>query len=151
MVSLKRGDKAPDFTGTDGNGNTVRLADYAGRKLVLYFYPRDNTPGCTAEACSLRDAHDALATAGYAVLGVSPDSVTSHEKFAGKFNLPFPLLSDADKSVAEAFGVWGEKTVCGKTSFGILRTTFLIDENGVISDVISKVRTKDHAAQILER
>jgi peroxiredoxin Q/BCP len=151
MVSLKQGDKAPDFTGTDGHGNTVRLADYAGRKLALYFYPRDNTPGCTAEACSLRDSHDALAAAGYAVLGVSPDSVASHDKFSAKLNLPFPLVADTDRSIASAFGVWGEKTVCGKTSFGILRTTFLIDENGVISDVISKVRTKDHAAQILER
>jgi peroxiredoxin Q/BCP len=151
MVSLKQGDKAPDFAGIDGHGNTVRLADYAGRKLALYFYPRDNTPGCTAEACSLRDSHDALEAAGYAVLGVSPDSAASHGKFAAKLNLPFPLVADTDKSIALAFGVWGEKTVCGKTSFGILRTTFLIDENGTISDVISKVRTKDHAAQILER
>ncbi|MDR1886726.1 MAG: thioredoxin-dependent thiol peroxidase [Prevotellaceae bacterium] len=148
-MELKQGDKAPDFAGKDQNGNIVRLADYKGKKLVLYFYPKDNTSGCTAEACSLRDSYRALQAAGYAILGVSPDSEKSHVNFVAKYSLPFPLIADTDKSIAQAYGVWAEKKLYGKTYPGIVRTTFRIDENGVIEDVIGKVRTKDHGEQLL--
>jgi peroxiredoxin Q/BCP len=150
MTDLKTGDNAPAFTGKDQNGNIISLADYKGKKLVLYFYPKDNTSGCTAEACSLRDSYQVLQTKGYSVVGVSPDSEKSHIGFIAKYNLPFPLIADTDKSIAQAYGVWAEKKMYGKTFMGILRTTFKIDENGIIEDIITKVRTKDHAEQILQ-
>jgi peroxiredoxin Q/BCP len=149
MIDLKTGDKAPDFSGKDQDGHTVSLSDYQGKKLVLYFYPKDNTSGCTAEACSLRDSYQALQAKGYSILGVSPDSETSHTNFIRKYNLPFPLIADIDKNIAQLYGVWAEKKMYGKTYMGILRTTFKIDENGIIEDIITKVRTKDHAEQIL--
>ena len=150
MKQLKIGDKAPGFEGKDQDGKDVSLADYKGRKLLLYFYPKDSTPGCTAEACSLRDGYDELLNSGYEVLGVSVDSEVSHRKFIEKHSLPFRLLADTDKSVVAAYGVWGEKKFMGKTYMGIIRTTFLIDENGLIENIITKVETKDHANQILK-
>lgn len=150
MTTLRPGDKAPAITGMDQDGNPVSLADYAGRGLVLYFYPKDDTPGCTAEACSLRDEHDLLLQSGYAVLGVSPDTVAKHKRFAGKYQLPFRLLSDPEKEVALRYGVWGRKKFMGREFDGILRTTFVIDGAGIIRQVIDKVRTKDHALQVLE-
>jgi peroxiredoxin Q/BCP len=140
----------PDFTVSDHNGNSVSLSDFKGSKLAVFFYPKASTPGCTAEACDLRDNHEALKAAGYAILGVSADSVTAQAKFAAKYELPFPLLADVDKTVINIFGVWGPKKFMGKEYEGIHRTTFLIDEKGVVSHVIDKVKTKEHAAQILE-
>ncbi len=145
---LKPGDKAPNFSAVDQDGKTVSLSDFAGKKLVIYFYPKDDTPGCTAEACSLRDNYDALLNQGYAVLGVSQDSEKSHQKFIKKYNLPFPLLADTDLSVHNLFGTWGEKSMYGKKYMGTLRTTFVI-ESGVIKEAIEKVNTKEHATQIL--
>ncbi len=150
MNPLKIGDKAPAFIGIDQDGQPVSLSDFTGRKLVLYFYPKDDTPGCTAEACSLRDDHSALRKAGYDVLGVSPDKATKHKKFAAKYDLPFRLLADTEKEAANAYGVWGPKKFMGREYDGINRTTFLIDEKGVIEDIITKVRSKDHGTQILE-
>ena len=149
MSTLKKGDKAPDFLSEDQNGKKVSLADFSGRKLVLYFYPKDDTPGCTAQACNLRDNYDALINNGFHVLGVSPDTGKSHLKFIAKYNLPFDLLADTDHSLAQKFGVYGLKKFMGREYMGINRTTFLIDENGVISEVISKVDTKAHSGQIL--
>jgi thioredoxin-dependent peroxiredoxin len=149
MSHLKTGDKAPDFTANDQDGVPVSLKDYAGKKLIVYFYPKDDTPGCTAEACSLRDNYPALLKAGYEVLGLSTDSEKSHQKFIGKYQLPFRLLADTDHAVAEAFGVYGLKKFMGKTYMGINRTTFIIDGKGVIEQVIEKVDTKNHAQQIL--
>ena len=146
---MKIGDKAPEILGIDANGNEVKLADYAGRKVVLYFYPKDNTPGCTAEACSLRDGYEELRAAGYEVIGVSKDSAASHRKFAEKHNLPFTLIADTDLLLNEAFGVWREKKMCGRVGMGTVRTTFIIDENGVVADIIEKVKTADHSNQIL--
>jgi peroxiredoxin Q/BCP len=150
MNKLKPGDKAPALHGVDQDGNDVSLKDYAGRKLVLYFYPKDDTPGCTAEACSLRDEHEALRTAGYEVLGVSPDKPAKHRKFIDKYALPFRLLADTDHAVAEAYGAWGRKKFMGREYDGILRSTFLIDGKGIIERIITEVRTKDHARQVLE-
>lgn len=150
MPPLKIGDKAPLFHGVDQDGKAIDLGTFSGKKLVLYFYPKDDTPGCTAEACSLRDGHAALRKAGYEVLGVSPDKVTKHKKFAHKHDLPFRLLADETKEIARAYGVWGRKKFMGREYDGILRTTFLIDEEGVIEHIITDVRTKDHAAQVLE-
>lgn len=147
---MKIGDKAPELLGMDANGREIKLSDYAGRKVVLYFYPKDNTSGCTAEACSLRDGYDSLHAAGYEVIGVSKDSAASHRKFAEKHNLPFTLIADTDKTLNEAFGVWREKKMCGRVGMGTVRTTFIIDENGYISDIIEKVKTADHSNQILE-
>ncbi|MDR1593596.1 MAG: thioredoxin-dependent thiol peroxidase [Prevotellaceae bacterium] len=149
MTNLKTGDKAPEFSGKDQDGNIIGLSDYRGKKLVLYFYPKDNTSGCTAEACSLRDSYQALQAKGYSILGVSPDSEKSHVNFIQKYNLPYPLIADTDKNIAQAYGVWAEKKLYGKTYMGILRTTFKIDENGIIEDIITKVRTKDHGEQLL--
>jgi peroxiredoxin Q/BCP len=149
MSQLKAGDKAPVFSATNQDGNQVSLNDYSGKRLVLYFYPKDDTPGCTAEACSLRDNFSALREAGYEVLGVSPDPAKSHLKFIDKYSLPFSLLADTDHKVAEAFGVYGLKKFMGREYMGIIRTTFLIDGKGVIEQVISKVDTKNHARQIL--
>ncbi len=149
MTTLKQGDSAPQFSGLDQDGQPVSLKDYTGKKLVLYFYPKDDTPGCTAEACSLRDNYEQLQKAGYDVLGVSTDPVKSHKKFIDKYTLPFRLLSDTEKTVSESFGVFGLKKFMGKEYMGISRTTFLIDEKGIITEVISKVDTKKHAEQIL--
>lgn len=146
---MKIGDKAPEVLGTDANGREVRLSDYAGSKVVLYFYPKDNTSGCTAEACSLRDGYEELRAAGYEVIGVSKDSATSHRRFAEKHNLPFTLIADTDLKLNEAFGVWREKKMCGRVGMGTVRTTFIIDENGVIADIIEKVKTAEHSQQIL--
>ena len=148
-MSLHIGDPAPDFTSTDQNGQPIRLSDYRGKKVVLYFYPKDNTPGCTAQACSLRDNYSDLRAAGYEVLGVSVDDQKSHQKFISKFELPFTLVADTDMKVAEAYDVWKEKSMYGRTYMGTVRTTFLIDENGTITDIINKVDTKNHAEQIL--
>ena len=145
------GDKAPEILGTDQDGKEIRLSDYAGKKLVLYFYPKDNTSGCTAEACSLRDNIDALHARGYEVVGVSSDSEASHRKFIDKHSLPFPLIADTDHKLQEQMGVWGEKSMYGRKYMGTLRTTFLIDENGVITDIFGPkaIKTKEHASQIL--
>lgn len=148
---MKIGDKAPEVLGIDANGNEVKLSDFADRKVILYFYPKDNTPGCTAQACSLRDSYAELQAAGYEVIGVSKDSAASHTKFAQKHELPFTLIADTDKTLNEAFGVWREKKMCGKVGMGTVRTTFIIDEQGVIADIIEKVNTKEHSKQILEK
>lgn len=149
MTQLKEGMKAPGFRGMDQNGNEVKLSDFAGKKLVLYFYPRDNTPGCTAEACNLRDNYESFLAKGYAVVGVSPDSEKLHKGFSEKYSLPFPLIADTSKEIMNVYGVWGEKKMYGKTSMGVLRTTFIIDEKGNIEKIISKVDTAAHTAQIL--
>ena len=148
---LNVGDKAPDFLGFDENGNEIRVSDYKGRRLVVYFYPKDSTPGCTAEACSLRDGMDELVAAGYAVVGVSADSAASHMRFKAKQQLNFPLVADVEKNTIQAFGAWGEKKMAGRTYMGILRTTFVIDGEGVVERVITKVDTKNAARQILEQ
>lgn len=149
MTKLKKGDKAPNFKGKDQNGLLHSLADYKGKKLVIFFYPKANTPGCTAEACSLSDNFNRFQTNNYSILGVSADSEKAQLKFKEKFNFPFPLLADEVKSVIQAFGVWGPKKFMGKEYDGIHRTTFVIDENGLIESVITDVKTKDHADQIL--
>lgn len=143
------GDKAPNFKGLNQKGENISLDQFSGKKVALYFYPKDDTPGCTAEACNLRDNHSALQAAGYVVLGVSSDSVKSHDKFANKYSLPFDLLADEDKSVHEAYGTWIEKSMYGRKYMGTDRVTFIIDGNGIIEKVIEKVNTKDHTAQIL--
>lgn len=150
MTTLKKGDKAPNFSGLDQDGNTHTLENYKGKKLVVFFYPKASTPGCTAEACDLRDNYHRFQANNYAVLGVSADSAKRQANFITKNELPFPLLADEDKSVIEAFGVWGPKKFMGKEFDGIHRTTFVIDENGVIEEVIEKVKTKEHTAQILK-
>lgn len=145
------GDKAPEILGTDQNGNEIKLSDYAGKKLVLYFYPKDNTSGCTAEACSLRDNIDALRAKGYQIVGVSSDSAASHQKFIAKHDLPFPLIADTDHRLQEEMGVWGEKSMYGRKYMGTFRTTFLINGNGVIEHIFQPkaIKTKEHANQIL--
>lgn len=148
-MHLKIGDKAPELNVKDQDGILHSLADYKGKKIVLYFYPKDATPGCTAQACNLRDNHNQLRKAGYSIIGVSADNENSHIKFIEKQNLNFPLLADTDKELIKRYGVWGEKQFMGKTYDGIHRTTFVIDENGTIEDIITKVKTKDHAAQLL--
>jgi peroxiredoxin Q/BCP len=150
MSELKEGQKAPEFTAADQDGNTVSLGQFAGKKVVLYFYPKDDTPGCTAEACDFRDNYQGLKAKDIMVLGVSVDDEKSHQKFAAKHNLPFTLLADTDKKIVEAYGVWGEKNMYGKKYMGTSRTTFVIDENGVIAHIIKKVDTKNSTAQILE-
>jgi len=146
---LQIGTKAPDFVGTDENGNVVKLSDFASRKLVLYFYPKDSTPGCTAEACDLRDNYQRFLSLGYNVLGVSKDSAASHLKFIAKYELPFHLLSDPDCTILKAYEAWGVKKMYGKETVGTIRTTYVIDEKGVIIDAIGKVDTKNHSAQLL--
>ena len=146
---MKIGDKIPEVLGVDHQGREHRASDYAGQKLIIYFYPKDNTPGCTAEACSLSDGYGALRKAGYALLGVSKDSVASHVKFADKYSLPFPLIADTDTTLQQQFGVWREKKMAGRTYMGTVRTTFVIDEQGVVTYIIEKVNTKDAAHQLL--
>ena len=150
MTSIKKGDKAPDFSGFDQDNKFHQLEDYAGKKLVVFFYPKADTPGCTAEACDLRDNFERFKANNYELLGVSADSIKAQAKFKNKFELPFPLLADEDKSVIEAFGVWGPKKFMGREYEGINRTTFVINEKGIIDEVISDVKTKEHAAQILK-
>lgn len=150
MTHLKEGDKAPAFSGVDQNGNPVSLDDFKGKKLILYFYPKDSTPGCTKEACNLRDNYELLKEKGFEILGVSPDSAKRHQNFIAKHNLPFPLLVDEDLKTIKAYGVWGEKNFMGRKFMGVLRTTFVIDENGTIEKVITKVKVGKHAEQILE-
>ena len=150
MTNLEPGDKAPDFTSKDQDGNTISLADYKGKKLVLFFYPKASTPGCTAEACNLSDNYSRFQKAGYEILGVSADSEKRQTNFRNKYKFPYPLLADEDKSVIKAFGVWGPKKFMGREYDGIHRTTFVIDENGIIEDVKLKVKTKEHTNQILK-
>ena len=150
-MALNIGDKAPEILGTDENGKEIKLSDFKGKKLALYFYPKDNTSGCTAEACSLRDGYEELQKAGYEIVGVSKDSAKSHQNFIAKQNLPVRLIADTDTTLQQQFGVWAEKKMCGRTYMGTLRTTFIIDENGVIEKIFGpkEVKTKDHANQIL--
>lgn len=149
MNTLKIGDHAPDFCLKDQTGKKHQLSDYAGKKLALYFYPKDMTPGCTAQACDLRDHHDNLVNQNIQILGVSADTEAMHEKFIAKYQLPFPLLADVDKKTINDYGVWGPKQFMGKKYDGILRTTFIIDEKGIMMSIINKVKTKEHAQQIL--
>ncbi len=146
---MEIGDKIPDVLGIDADGKEIKAADYAGKKLVIYFYPKDNTSGCTAEACSLAAGYGELEAAGYSVVGVSKDSAASHKKFAEKYSLPFPLIADTDTMLNQAFGVWQKKKMCGREYMGTVRTTFIIDEEGRVADIITKVNTKDAANQIL--
>ena len=150
MTSLNIGDKAPDFVALNEFGQSTSLSEFLGKKVILYFYPKDMTPGCTAESCNLGENYSLLQEKGFVVLGVSPDSSKSHQKFIDKYNLPFSLIADEDKAVIKAFGVWGPKKFMGKEYDGVHRTTFIIDEDGVIEKVFSKVKTKDHTNQILE-
>jgi peroxiredoxin Q/BCP len=147
--TVTEGKPAPDFTGRDQDGKSVSLSQYKGKKVVLYFYPKDDTPGCTAEACSLRDNYDSLTNAGYAILGVSADSEQSHKDFKSKYNLPFTLIADTDKTIANKYGVWVEKERDGQKYWGMARTTFIIDEKGIVVGKIDKVDTKQHATQVL--
>lgn len=150
MEKLKIGDVAPAFKGVTQDDKEVSLSDYKGRKLVLYFYPKDNTPGCTAEACSLRDGYSELKKMGFEVVGVSTDSAASHRKFIEKKELPFTLIADTDHAIASAYGVYCEKMMCGRHFMGIVRTTFIIDENGKIEKIFDKVKTKEHFIQIVD-
>jgi peroxiredoxin Q/BCP len=150
MTQPTAGMPAPQFEGTDQNGNVIKLNSFRGKKIVLYFYPKDNTPGCTAEACSLRDNYKELLKKGFVVIGISPDSIKSHEKFSEKYELPFPLISDPEKKIMAAYGAYGEKMMYGKKVTGVLRTTFIIDGDGKIEKVIKKVDTKEHAPQIFK-
>lgn len=147
---LQKGNKAPEFEGTDQNGKTVKSSDYKGKKYVIFFYPKANTPACTAEACDLQDNENALKKKGYKIIGVSADTVKRQYNFAKKFNLKYPLIADVDKDIINAFGVWGRKKFMGREYDGIIRTTFLINEKGIIEEVIEKVKTKEHAKQVLE-
>ncbi|MFP4467421.1 MAG: thioredoxin-dependent thiol peroxidase [Bacteroidales bacterium] len=149
MTKLKEGDQAPGFKGVDQEGNPISLDDFKGHKLVLYFYPKDSTPGCTSQACNLRDNYDYLLEKGYKVVGVSADSEKSHKKFIDKHELPFPLIADTEKEIIKAYDVWAPKKFMGKEFMGIIRTTFVIGENGKIEEIIDKVRTKDHTNQII--
>ncbi|WP_158824863.1 thioredoxin-dependent thiol peroxidase [Mucilaginibacter lacusdianchii] len=150
MATLKAGDKAPDFTAKDQNGNTVSLSNYLGKTIILYFYPKDDTPGCTAEACDFRDNYQSLAAQGYEVIGVSTDDEKSHKKFVTKYNLPFTLIADEEQEIVNAYGVWVEKNMYGKTYMGTARTTFIIGEDGIIRNIISKVDTKNSSQQVLD-
>lgn len=150
MANLKIGDPAPLFTGKDQNGKEISLAGLKGKKVILYFYPKDDTPGCTAEACNLRDNYSGLKSKGFEVIGISADSETSHQKFISKYNLPFTLISDPDRKILEAYNAWGKKSLYGRTFQGILRKTFVIDEKGIITEIIEKVDTKNHTSQIFQ-
>ena len=150
MAQLKEGLQAPVFKGKDQEGNWISLEDFKGKKVILYFYPKDNTPGCTAEACNLRDNYEDLLSRGFAIIGVSPDNESSHQRFREKYRLPFSLIADPEKKIIESYGVWGEKKRFGKKYFGVLRTTYIIDQEGNIQRAITKVDTKNHTIQILE-
>lgn len=150
MTTLTKGDKAPDFSGADQDGNIHKLSDYKGKKLVVFFYPKADTPGCTAEACDLRDNYERFKAQGYELLGVSADTAKKQAKFKDKYSLPYPLIADEDKSVLNAFGVWGPKKFMGREYDGIHRTTFVIDEKGNIEDIITSVKTKEHSKQLLK-
>ncbi len=150
MITLKEGDKAPEFTANDQNGNTISLSDFTGKTLILYFYPQDNTPTCTKEACNFRDNYQSLLDKGLDVIGISFDTEKSHKKFIDKFQLPFTLIADPEKKIIEAYGVWGEKKLYGKVYMGTLRTTFIIDQNGFINHIIQKVDSNNASAQVLE-
>jgi peroxiredoxin Q/BCP len=149
MTHLTTGKKAPAFKGFDQNGNTRELKEFIGKKLVIYFYPKDDTPACTAQACDLRDNYKKLMKAGYEVIGISPDEIKRHVKFIAKYKLPFDLISDPEHKIAEKYGVWGEKTLYGRNYMGIIRTTFILDEKGKITEIIEKVDTKNHSSQVL--
>ena len=149
MRHLKAGDKAPEFKGINQDEKELSLSDFKGKKLILYFYPKDNTPGCTAESCNLNENYDALTQAGFEVLGVSPDKIASHNKFIAKHNLSFNLIADTEKEILEAYGAWGMKKLYGREYMGVLRTTFVISEDGIIEKIFPKVKTKDHTNQIL--
>jgi peroxiredoxin Q/BCP len=149
MAQLKEGATAPVFSGKDQDGKTISLADYKGKKVILYFYPKDDTPGCTAEACNLRDNYQGLLSKGFAIIGVSPDTEKSHAKFKVKYTLPFSLIADRDASIIKAYGAWGEKKMYGKSYMGVLRTTYVIDEKGKIMKTFTKVDTQNHTQQIL--
>lgn len=148
-MNLKIGDKAPDFEGKNQNNESVKLSSFIGEKVVLYFYPRDNTPGCTAQACNLKDNFNELSRKGYKIIGVSSDSIKSHKKFEEKYSLPFDLISDEDKTIHKSYGTWIEKSMYGRKYMGTARWTFIIDENGIINNIIEKVKTKEHTNQIL--
>ncbi len=148
MSNLKEGDKAPVFKGLNQNEEMISLSDFAGKKVILYFYPKDNTPGCTAESCNLNDNYSELTEKGFEVIGVSPDSVSSHLKFIAKYNLQFNLIADTEKEILEMYGAWGLKKMYGKEYMGVIRTTFIINEEGVIEKIIKKVKTKEHTQQI---
>jgi len=148
MNLLKEGDKAPEFTGVNQNGKKISLSDFAGKKLILYFYPKDNTPGCTAESCNLNENYDGLINKGFEVIGVSPDGEASHQKFIDKYGLKFNLIADTDHSILELYNSWGLKKLYGKEYMGVLRTTFIINEEGIIEKIINKVKTNDHTNQI---
>ena len=148
-MNLKIGDKAPDFEGKNQNNESVKLSSFIGEKVVLYFYPRDNTPGCTAQACNLKDNFNQLSRKGYKIIGVSSDSIKSHKKFEEKYSLPFDLISDEDKAIHKSYGTWIEKSMYGRKYMGTARWTFIIDENGIINNIIEKVKTKEHTNQIL--
>jgi len=150
MTELKEGSKAPAFSGVDQNGKEVSLSDFQGTKVIIYFYPKDDTPGCTAQACNLRDNYSDLISKGFQVIGISTDSIKSHKKFEEKFSLPFPLIADEEKKIVEQYGVWGEKKFMGKTFQGTHRTTFLIDEEGKIKKIIAKPDTKNQTQQVLD-
>jgi peroxiredoxin Q/BCP len=150
MNHLKEGQKAPAFDGVDQDNQKIKLSDFTGKKVILYFYPKDNTPGCTAEACNLRNNYEDLLKKGFKVIGISPDNEKSHKGFAGKYSLPFPLIADPEKKILTSYGVWGEKKMYGKTVTGVLRTTFIIDEKGMIEKIIPKVDTAQHTEQILK-
>jgi peroxiredoxin Q/BCP len=150
MIQLKEGMKAPVFEGIDQTGKTLKLSDFKGKKVVLYFYPKDDTPGCTAEACNLRDNWDSFLKKGFTVIGVSPDSEKSHKGFADKYSLPFPLIADLSKKIVNDYGVWGEKKMYGRSFLGVIRTTFIIDEKGIIEKIINKVDTGGHTKQIFD-
>lgn len=151
MITLEKGDKAPDFKAINQDGKEISLGDFLGKKVILYFYPKDNTPGCTAEACNLNDNYSELTKQGFEVIGVSPDSIESHQKFIAKYNLSFNLIADTEKEIINKYGVWGEKNMYGKKSMGLLRTTFVIDEHGAIFYIFKRVKTKDHTNQILDK
>ncbi len=150
MTELKEGDNAPGFTAKDQDGNTVSLSDFKGKNVILYFYPQDDTPTCTKEACNYRDNYQSLLSKGFAVIGVSFDTEKSHKKFIKKYNLPFPLIADTDKKIIEDYGVWGEKTTFGRTYMGTFRTTFVIDKKGIITHVIRKVESGKASQQVLD-
>jgi peroxiredoxin Q/BCP len=150
MAIPQEGEKAPDFTAKDQNGNTVSLSDFKGKNVILYFYPQDNTPTCTNEACNFRDNYQSLLSKGFSVIGVSPDTEKSHKKFETKFNLPFPLIADPDRKIVEQYGLWAEKMMFGRKYMGVLRTTFVIDPKGNIKKVIDKVESKNASQQVLD-